>query len=384
MWPALLLIVSALSGCVGSNEEKSVANPSSSDAIGSGSTKAQNLAPVAVVKVVSDGKEVPVADGSAQVLDGHAVTLDASGSSDPDHDALTFEWTVDASPAGETGPALTQTFALGTHVLMVRVGDGRLVSSAVVNIVVQAPPVPPITEKALSYTFSGVIMQLGEDNITKTFNAPAGVKKITASLTWDDGVLSNDALLSDIDLYLFDAKGTVQGQAAGIDFEYISIADPAKLSAGLWKANVVAFQVPTDSNWTLNLIVWMVPPTAQTFTGTDTGARAIGAPGDSPYHSHKVTIPAGTDTVIARLTWTTTASTASCGRTNRILTDYDLQVWVGGKDLKGTQDSGNGLACEFGFTPSDPGKSLAAGEWDFRVIPFLAPSSTYTLLVEYA
>ena len=98
------------------------------------------------------GNAVPVADPGANqiVANGKLVTLDGSGSSDANHDALTYQWTLLAKPATSTAAlslatAVKPTFTAdvpGTYVASLVVNDGKVNSAAVtVAITSNAAPV---------------------------------------------------------------------------------------------------------------------------------------------------------------------------------------------------------------------------------------------------
>lgn len=85
-------------------------------------------------------------------LAGQAITLNASGSSDPDGDTLTYFWTMDSSPAGWSGNIINpdrvsaQFFAdtPGTYEAQVTVSDGEYSSSDSVFINVDEPNDQPV------------------------------------------------------------------------------------------------------------------------------------------------------------------------------------------------------------------------------------------------
>src|SRR6185369_13434335 len=72
-----------------------------------------------------------------------AVVLDGSASSDPDGDALSYEWRHNQTLLGTT-PTVTVAVALGSYTFTLRVTDSQGASSdssVVVNFVDHAPPV---------------------------------------------------------------------------------------------------------------------------------------------------------------------------------------------------------------------------------------------------
>ena len=93
--------------------------------------------------------EPPVANaGPDQTVEqtsysGAEVTLDGSGSSDPDDDPLTYSWTWEGCSA--TGVSPTVTFPLGTTTVTLTVDDGELTDTDTVDIFVEDTTPPEIT-----------------------------------------------------------------------------------------------------------------------------------------------------------------------------------------------------------------------------------------------
>jgi len=113
-----------------------------------------------VVTVLNRPPVADAGDNQETVLDT-PVTLDGSGSSDPDSDPLTFDWSILSSPPGSTAslagadtvsPTLTPD-ARGDYVIELVVNDGEVDSApdTVVVTVVNRPPVADAGEDQTTY-----------------------------------------------------------------------------------------------------------------------------------------------------------------------------------------------------------------------------------------
>ena len=103
---------------------------------------------IAVITVTEN--QPPIADaGPDQTLEqtslqGAMVTLNGTGSSDPDNDTLTYYWNWTGGSA--TGATPTALFPVGNTTVTLIVTDGLYNATDTVNIVVQADKTPPVVD----------------------------------------------------------------------------------------------------------------------------------------------------------------------------------------------------------------------------------------------
>jgi glucose/arabinose dehydrogenase/PKD repeat protein len=99
-----------------------------------------------VRRIATSGNRAPTASATASPRSGPVpltVHFDASGSSDPDGDALTFAWAFNDGSPDATGPAVTHTYSVGgrfTAVVTVRDSRG---ATDIESIVIDAGNTPP-------------------------------------------------------------------------------------------------------------------------------------------------------------------------------------------------------------------------------------------------
>ncbi len=124
-----------------------------------GALKSTRTSVVITARETEGGNEPPVADAGSDLTaePDQTVGLDASGSSDPDGDTLTFSWIIDRAPSGSATSLDDPTSATpsfvpdvsGTYIFEVEVSDpdGANDSDMVVVEVVQVNPNdPPVAE----------------------------------------------------------------------------------------------------------------------------------------------------------------------------------------------------------------------------------------------
>jgi len=223
-------------------------------------------APSTVTVTAAVANAAPVANaGAAQsVIAGSAVTLNGSGSSDANGDALTYAWTLSTRPTGSaaslsTATSSAPTFAAdapGTYVATLIVNDGK-VNSAPSTVAVTATtvvgfesvsPLPPNTP---SYGFEAAALTSLGDRVALKAGSPRTVHAITVAMsswacqtggwnTLDCASAANATFNHPITLKVYDSLGNLlatRTQTFTIPFR--PSADPTCVGAdvGKWKAS---------------------------------------------------------------------------------------------------------------------------------------------------
>lgn len=162
-----------------------------------------------VTVIASPGNSSPVANPgpNQDVAVGATVTLDASGSSDPDNDLLTYTWYL--SPPFGSSAALSDLSAVqptftadvaGSYFATLQVSDGKLTSSPAVLFVnateatpatlayaaVTAPaePLPLVSEPIVEQDFQGRMLMNLDDDYFFAAHEKTGFFNGSESFTW--------------------------------------------------------------------------------------------------------------------------------------------------------------------------------------------------------
>ena len=165
-----------------------------------------DIATITVVEnqppIANAGPDQTVEQTSAQ---GANVTLDGTGSSDPDNDTLTYSWNwIDGSAVGATPTAL---FPVGNTTVTLTVTDGQFNASDTVNVVVLMDATPPVVDAGPDVT----VEQVSQAGTQVTLNGTATDDVSTRfNFTWSEEgmVLKTDANVTDTMLVYTFSFGT--------------------------------------------------------------------------------------------------------------------------------------------------------------------------------
>ena len=134
---------------VGSREDSSATGVNGDDtdnsAANAGAAYVFKLTPSNQAPIADAGLDQPAVECGGPKAGCAAVTLDGSGSSDPDGDALTYTW----EPGSLGGAVINPILPLGTHVFTLTVDDGKGGTDTDTVSVTVVDTTPPVVTAAL-------------------------------------------------------------------------------------------------------------------------------------------------------------------------------------------------------------------------------------------
>lgn len=197
---------------------------------GGSDTPATNQAPT--VSLLAAG-EAGLSGGAVHAAVGGNIELDASGSSDADHDALSFTWTLVAKPAGSTLSVTANGATLrwrpdlpGTYTFSVQVTDSKAaVATQQVTIIVDNSA--PSAAVAVNATFTAAVAQKPVQSVTvgssvvvdatATTDPDGDSVDVTFELNKPAASAATLSVSSRIARFRADAPGTYQMRVRGVD-----------------------------------------------------------------------------------------------------------------------------------------------------------------------
>ena len=130
------------------------------------------------------------------VSPGASVTLDGSGSFDPDGDPLTFEWRDSSGTVVGTSALVTLTLPLGTHTLTLEVSDGALRSTDEVVVLVAEMTTLTVTVESFENGAGSVFLHPPNSVCSNVPGSPQTCTDVhpVGTLVWLDAIPMPDSV----------------------------------------------------------------------------------------------------------------------------------------------------------------------------------------------
>ncbi len=384
-WMVLLLLAASLAGCADA-DPKQVGSDDSLD----GLDASDNAANLPIIRPVLGLSQVmgpaPLQVNMTLSNPGHQdASWELFGYRNGNHSDLMLHAEGLSTPS-----KLNHVFEEGAYVLLFKVttSDGRT-ATIERNVTAFGPapiaPPAPLQDTASVKSYSGTVVPITNPTepppfVEIPFKVRDSVAAISAWLTWAaPGAEPAAPIVSDLDLYLLDPAGNEVAGVATQDFEYLHFDEPLK--RGTWKLKVVGYDIRIDTPFDVDVIHWTTSPTQIHALGTfQVGSNAGPEPIGDEARVHHLPIPAGTNTIAARLTWALLDpqgnEVAPC-----MFPDHLMDVNVEGKRGNYTVASARAGVCEFAFL--DATEDLG-GVWTFTVTPAMAAEVNYQLTLIFA
>jgi serine protease len=318
------------------------------------STDTGHIGPLPNLRAALDQAFIPDADtgGPYTVAEGATVTVNGSGSSDPQGSALTYEWDLDNDGQYDDATGVTATFDNagqdGPHTIGLRVTDPAGASgtdTGTVNVTNVAPTtsVNPIAASAENTTAT---------TVTGTVSDPGWLEPLTATVSWGDGTTSS-------------ASGSLENNKPNATLTFS--ASHTYGDNGTFAVEVCGHDDDTQTCVTTSAVVNNVNPTS---TIDKTGATSVnGQPtviahaGDSVPFSGRSTDP-GSDDLILTWNWADgTPNTVTTYFNNGSSPDPFPSPSIHPRDVTDTHSHTFGDACAyqiaFSAADDDSGASTA-------------------------
>ena len=195
---------------------------------------------VEIVVMAAKENRAPVANAGADTMINYAsgaiIALSGAGSSDPDGDTLTYNWTIVSQPAGSTATLTTAGAdaslipdVAGTWVFSLEVDDGELTASDEVTVRVNTPPVANAGPDATANVGDTVTLTAvassdpDGDSLTVTWSQRSGPATLTISAPQ---VLQPTVVPTAAGDYVFEVS-VDDGYAVSTDLMTLTVSDAA-------------------------------------------------------------------------------------------------------------------------------------------------------------